>query len=74
MYITKIYCDYAGTLTEVVRLLSKFVSSFTCYTEERVVICTDERENYIFLTKNLRDCGVDMDEVYITSVYSPVNR
>lgn len=71
MYITKIYCNYAGDLCEVVKLLPKLVSSFTCYAEERVVICNDERQSLPFLTKNLRDCGVDMDEVYLSIVYNP---
>jgi len=71
MYITKIYCNHKAVLCNVIWLLPELVSSFTCYTEERVVICNDERQSLPLLTKNLRDCGVDMDEVYLSIVYNP---
>lgn len=69
MYITKIYCDNTDLLCEVTKLLPRLVSSFTCYAEERVVICNDEEQSLPLLTKNLRDCGVDMDDAYLSIIH-----
>ena len=76
MYITKISCDIEnpGVFYEAVRWVARLCQEFTCYGEEKVLICKDERQSATLLTKNLRGCGVDVDELYIKNIITPTMR